>query len=100
MTRKSGVLAYSGKGQQESPAREVGLRAAHVAQALLPVRALPGAPPFAFKGGSDLVAQGALFLRRNVCLLAANVYLQDELRGVNKVELSPLNKVRGPGAFS
>jgi hypothetical protein len=39
-------------------------------------------------------------LRRNVYLLAANVYLQDELRGVNKVELSPLNKVRGPGAFS
>jgi hypothetical protein len=29
-----------------------------VAQALLPVRALPGAPPFAFKGGADLVAQG------------------------------------------
>ena len=92
MTRKSGVRAYSGKGQQESPAREVGLRAAHVAQALLPVRALPGAPPFAFKGGSDLVAQSAPLLRRNV-------YLQDDLRGVNKVELSPLNKVSGPGAF-
>ena len=63
-----------------------------MAQALLPVRALlPGAPPFAFKGGSDLVAQRAPILRRNVYLLAANVYLQDELRGVNKGELSPLN---------
>jgi hypothetical protein len=73
-----------------------------VAQALLPVRALlpfPGAPPFAFKGGADLVAQGAPILRRNVYLLAANVYLQDELRGVNKVKLSPPNKVSGPGAF-
>jgi hypothetical protein len=26
-------------------------------------------------------------------LFAANVYQQDELRGVNKVELSPVNKV-------
>src|SRR6266571_3994783 len=48
---------------------------------------------------ADLVAQSSLFLRRNVYLLAANVYLQDDLRGVNKVELSPLNKVSGPGAF-
>src|SRR2546428_8958188 len=53
-------------------------------------------------------------LRRNVYLLAANLYLlprkgypQDalfagntvELRGINKVEFSPLNKVGGPGAF-
>jgi hypothetical protein len=31
--------------------------------------------------------------RRSVYLFAANVYQQDELRGDNKVELSPLKKV-------
>jgi hypothetical protein len=47
----------------------------------------------AFLGAKVILAANLYQPRRNVYLFAANVYQQDELRGDNKVELSPQHRV-------